>query len=35
MRLSEVTDSIKSAKEFIKLNKITPNEIIIIWDEQI
>lgn len=33
MRFSEVVDSVESLKEFIKINQITPSEIIIIWDE--
>lgn len=35
MRFAEVVDSLKSAKEFIDMNKITPNEIIVVWDEDI
>jgi len=35
MRFAEVIDSIKSAEEFMKLNKITPREIIVIWDEDV
>jgi hypothetical protein len=35
MRFAEVVDSIQSAKEFMKVTKITPNEIIIVWDEEL
>jgi|TARA_Y100000310_G_scaffold152812_1_gene152255 hypothetical protein len=35
MRFSEVVDSVESAKEFMKVNNIIPNEIIIVWDEDI
>jgi len=35
MRFAEVVDSIKSAKKFMKLNKINPREIIIVWDEDV
>lgn len=35
MRFAEVVDSPESAKEFMKLNKITPREIIVVWDEDI
>jgi len=34
MRFSEVVDSIESLKEFMKINKITPSEIIVVWDEE-
>jgi len=33
MRFSEVVDSIESLKKFMDLNKIIPNEIIVVWDE--
>ena len=35
MRFAEVVDSIESLKEFMKLNNITPSEIIIVWDEDL
>ena len=38
MRFAEVVDSLKSLKEFMKMNKITEKElreIIIVWDEEI
>jgi len=33
-RYAEVVDSIESLKEFMKINNITPLEIIVVWDEQ-
>lgn len=35
MRFAQVVDSLKSAKEFMEMNKINPNEIIIVWDEEV
>ena len=32
-RFAEVVDSLKSAEEFIDMNKIKPTEIIVVWDE--
>ena len=34
-RLSEVVRDIKSAKEFIKVNKIKDYCLIVVWDEKI
>lgn len=35
MRFAEVVDSVKSLEEFMKINKIIPNEIIVVWDEEV
>ena len=35
VRLAEVVDSVRSLEEFIKINKITPKEIMVIWEENI
>ena len=35
MKFAEVVDSVESLKDFMKVNKIIPNEIIVVWDEKI
>lgn len=33
--LSEVFYGIEEAKKFMKMNKVTPREIILVWEEEI
>ena len=33
MRFAQIVDSVKSLQEFIEINKVIPNEIIVVWDE--
>ena len=35
MIFSEVVDSLQSAEEFTKLNKIKPKMIVVIWSEKV
>ena len=35
MRFAEVVDSVENLKDFMKVNEIIPNEIIVVWDEKI
>lgn len=34
-KFSEVLKDLQSAKEFCKMNKIDPTEIIILWEEEL
>jgi len=34
MKFAEIVKDIKSAKEFIKMNTIVPDEVIVVWHEE-
>jgi hypothetical protein len=35
MKFAEIFENIKDLKEFIKMNKIVPDEIIVVWNEDL